>query len=118
MTHDTTYGTGPLARPRTSRPIAPRGDARTMIGRAPWRSKMVLNGQDAIAIMTSMTVGPAMTMGRAMASSPAMADPVTAGSQNVAPQPMSWVTDRARSEEHTSELQSLMRISYAVFCLK
>src|SRR3546814_1881055 len=25
---------------------------------------------------------------------------------------------RARSEEHTSELQSLMRISYAVFCLK
>src|SRR3546814_2293068 len=25
---------------------------------------------------------------------------------------------RTRSEEHTSELQSLMRISYAVFCLK
>src|SRR3546814_9462895 len=28
------------------------------------------------------------------------------------------VTLRLRSEEHTSELQSLMRISYAVFCLK
>src|SRR3546814_5511479 len=28
------------------------------------------------------------------------------------------VTTVARSEEHTSELQSLMRISYAVFCLK
>src|SRR3546814_1061406 len=28
------------------------------------------------------------------------------------------LTPRARSEEHTSELQSLMRISYAVFCLK
>src|SRR3546814_1393878 len=27
-------------------------------------------------------------------------------------------TFSARSEEHTSELQSLMRISYAVFCLK
>src|SRR3546814_3091340 len=27
------------------------------------------------------------------------------------------VIDMARSEEHTSELQSLMRISYAVFCL-
>src|SRR3546814_7960699 len=27
-------------------------------------------------------------------------------------------TPRIRSEEHTSELQSLMRISYAVFCLK
>src|SRR3546814_5732096 len=26
--------------------------------------------------------------------------------------------DACRSEEHTSELQSLMRISYAVFCLK
>src|SRR3546814_9487700 len=26
--------------------------------------------------------------------------------------------EKARSEEHTSELQSLMRISYAVFCLK
>src|SRR3546814_7662206 len=38
----------------------------------------------------------------------------------------SWLEGRAfeallsdgRSEEHTSELQSLMRISYAVFCLK
>src|SRR3546814_4959193 len=33
-----------------------------------------------------------------------------------------WLTDLSlvaiRSEEHTSELQSLMRISYAVFCLK
>src|SRR3546814_8766416 len=26
--------------------------------------------------------------------------------------------DSSRSEEHTSELQSLMRLSYAVFCLK
>src|SRR3546814_9367922 len=34
--------------------------------------------------------------------------------------PTSAVRDTvaARSEEHTSELQSLMRISYAVFCLK
>src|SRR3546814_7941859 len=28
------------------------------------------------------------------------------------------IYSRLRSEEHTSELQSLMRISYAVFCLK
>src|SRR3546814_5757022 len=28
------------------------------------------------------------------------------------------LNSRPRSEEHTSELQSLMRISYAVFCLK
>src|SRR3546814_5111111 len=29
-----------------------------------------------------------------------------------------WEAKMFRSEEHTSELQSLMRISYAVFCLK
>src|SRR3546814_6035806 len=37
------------------------------------------------------------------------------------PRGASWVgrsSMRPRSEEHTSELQSLMRISYAVFCLK
>src|SRR3546814_395807 len=32
--------------------------------------------------------------------------------------PTSRASRRPRSEEHTSELQSLMRISYAVFCLK
>src|SRR3546814_6265040 len=31
---------------------------------------------------------------------------------------MHHLVDQMRSEEHTSELQSLMRISYAVFCLK
>src|SRR3546814_1834136 len=31
---------------------------------------------------------------------------------------LGWITKGSRSEEHTSELQSLMRISYAVFCLK
>src|SRR3546814_6724630 len=31
---------------------------------------------------------------------------------------VSGCTPPSRSEEHTSELQSLMRISYAVFCLK
>src|SRR3546814_10886773 len=40
----------------------------------------------------------------------------------VAPTPaVAWIAARdgiARSEEHTSELQSLMRISYAVLCLK
>src|SRR3546814_2079895 len=29
-----------------------------------------------------------------------------------------WMDSQGRSEEHTSELQSLMRISYAVSCLK
>src|SRR3546814_9810410 len=34
------------------------------------------------------------------------------------PSALVWVRDDARSEEHTSELQSLMRISYAVSWLK
>src|SRR3546814_1766403 len=34
------------------------------------------------------------------------------------PEGGSNLTTGTRSEEHTSELQSLMRISYAVFCLK
>src|SRR3546814_5764556 len=34
------------------------------------------------------------------------------------PRPNLQVSVFSRSEEHTSELQSLMRISYAVFCLK
>src|SRR3546814_9396369 len=44
---------------------------------------------------------------------------------NIAPQQLQThvyvegsLTPSVRSEEHTSELQSLMRISYAVFCLK
>src|SRR3546814_5269859 len=36
---------------------------------------------------------------------------------NNRPQPLPLIVP-GRSEEHTSELQSLMRISYAVFCLK
>src|SRR3546814_4611794 len=36
--------------------------------------------------------------------------------RHMGPEPLS--PDFTRSEEHTSELQSLMRISYAVFCLK
>src|SRR3546814_9909387 len=42
------------------------------------------------------------------------AQPVSPASQSRVP-PALFVV---RSEEHTSELQSLMRISYAVFCLK
>src|SRR3546814_5949601 len=41
--------------------------------------------------------------------------PVSAASGKLAVSPVMCL---GRSEEHTSELQSLMRISYAVFCLK
>src|SRR3546814_4370154 len=40
------------------------------------------------------------------------------GGAAVAGAPVNGLTQSIRSEEHTSELQSLMRISYAVFCLK
>src|SRR3546814_10069361 len=40
------------------------------------------------------------------------------GSRAALPFDIDGVVYKVRSEEHTSELQSLMRISYAVFCLK
>src|SRR3546814_4897146 len=61
-------------------------------------------GQTTISITAGSVahlVGPSLSGSLATASMSAI-DPRTA----------------ARSEEHTSELQSLMRISYAVFCLK
>src|SRR3546814_9747300 len=48
-------------------------------------------------------LNPAMTLGRQLMEVPLC-------HENIG--------EKARSEEHTSELQSLMRISYAVFCLK
>src|SRR3546814_5003903 len=36
----------------------------------------------------------------------------------IEPRPAQQAPEEGRSEEHTSELQALMRISYAVFCLE
>src|SRR3546814_5201701 len=52
----------------------------------------------AVGLSTALTIGTGSEPGRTVA----VPSPCSAG----------------RSEEHTSELQSLMRISYAVFCLK
>src|SRR3546814_6363323 len=46
------------------------------------------------------------------------AGPTRAGCQHCARCMTGCPFNAKRSEEHTSELQSLMRISYAVFCLK
>src|SRR3546814_2168069 len=64
---------------------------------------------------------PASSVGRMIGS--ADDDFVAAGAAFFAaaallPAPALPTAFRRRSEEHTSELQSLMRISYAVFCLK
>src|SRR3546814_5806062 len=44
--------------------------------------------------------------------------PQPASPKRAEPKRLAKPTAKKRSEEHTSELQSLMRISYAVFCLK
>src|SRR3546814_7437065 len=54
----------------------------------------------AVPIGCATAIAPGTHVGRIAASAIPIASPI------------------ARSEEHTSELQSLMRISYAVFCLK
>src|SRR3546814_973669 len=43
---------------------------------------------------------------------------LTCGCQRAAGGRLAGLITQSRSEEHTSELQSLMRISYAVLCLK
>src|SRR3546814_12846768 len=73
-----------------------------------------LSLHDALPIFPTLCIfclGPALKMSD---TPPEMVRPC--GSRRCAP--ASNVVSGARSEEHTSELQSLMRISYAVFCLK
>src|SRR3546814_8656447 len=74
------------------------------------------------------TLFPYTTLFRSTGRAPGLAvvlvgdDPASAvyvGSKGKATAaPAQPVSNTGRSEEHTSELQSLMRISYAVFCLK
>src|SRR3546814_6384066 len=48
----------------------------------------------------------------------AVSEPMIAAAVNITPSPLSRAFLATSSEEHTSELKSIMRISYAVFCLK
>src|SRR3546814_3909558 len=61
--------------------------------------------------VTEPTVGQARAAGAALGEMHRAAEGFTGERRNALDLP-------GRSEEHTSELQSLMRISYAVFCLK
>src|SRR3546814_8182924 len=60
-------------------------------------------------------IGPGAAGFQRLAAQPAAQE---AGHEGVARAKHVVDLDWKRSEEHTSELQSLMRISYAVFCLK
>src|SRR3546814_8750766 len=68
--------------------------------------------------------GNLLLLRRRVESSPRKAEPCPTRKKPNAPHPNASAKHakkascRVRSEEHTSELQSLMRISYAVFCLK
>src|SRR3546814_2022794 len=75
---------------------------RTKVSEPTKGSVMILNARPA--------AGASSLDGRLRTSSDSGFTPFTSGT--------SVGDGRKRSEEHTSELQSLMRISYAVFCLK
>src|SRR3546814_3720427 len=70
-------------------------------------------------LFRSWIVGPiAAAMLPGTAPSAAIAATVFSRTLPYAPRHPACAAPITRSEEHTSELQSLMRISYAVFCLK
>src|SRR3546814_10038832 len=100
-----------------------------------------IRGRDGQSLRDKWNAGPRTLLGLAMAGFPNLFIVTGPGSPSVLSnmviaieQHVEWISDciawmdaegatrieaRAeRSEEHTSELQSLMRISYAVFCLK
>src|SRR3546814_3890561 len=83
-------------------------------------------GADPLAIVGATLVNPdappvadavvVVRDGRIVAAGPRDGVDIPAGARRV-DAAGKWLVP-GRSEEHTSELQSLMRISYAVFCLK
>src|SRR3546814_2873880 len=94
---------GPRHRPFVNAAVRPR---HWLVGRS-----------EPIERLPSMKLTSART-GLFLAISALLA-PASALAQQAQAEPQAPATEQAaRSEEHTSELQSLMRISYAVFCLK
>src|SRR3546814_1594533 len=90
----------------------------TLFRSVPPRGQLELDvRQSQIAIKRQIGALDAVRFGRS--ARPDLRDIITGKRAPEAPSPPSDVTFfQSRSEEHTSELQSLMRISYAVFCLK
>src|SRR3546814_10240460 len=81
--------------------------------------QILVNGTFTFALMVGLSVGDT-TLGTLVANlgydKVVMPKPVFIGDTLRAETEVTEL--KPRSEEHTSELQSLMRISYAVFCLK
>src|SRR3546814_8220300 len=76
----------------------------------------------ALSCVGFLASAPAMAADDAGAGADRTADSIFVNGQYqqepIAPKATAPLLDTPRSEEHTSELQSLMRISYAVFCLQ
>src|SRR3546814_4663936 len=70
------------------------------------------------ALFVAATVMSASAPGRAVVDAGHKASAIDSGLPKVWRRADTTFVGASRSEEHTSELQSLMRISYAVFCLK
>src|SRR3546814_1047938 len=68
----------------------------------------ILHGEAWLPALSSVATRPGSTAAASSSRSSGKAPSCSAGE----------LVNSHRSEEHTSELQSLMRISYAVFCLK
>src|SRR3546814_1664857 len=80
---------------------------------AAWKAK---DAADKAGWNEARTVGSAVASDAFFPFADGLLAAVEAGATAVI-QPGGSIRDNERSEEHTSELQSLMRISYAVFCL-
>src|SRR3546814_4069228 len=90
--------------------VARRGIGQTPVGQTPAGQTPVDRALDPLGLRRDIAV---------IVGSFAEALALARGSDLIASVPeRSTQVLRDRSEEHTSELQSLMRISYAVFCLK
>src|SRR3546814_2614997 len=104
-----------------------RGDAAAALAKAPRRLKgrMAVGGQEHFYLesLIALAIPGEDDEVRVISSTqhPSEIQTLVAGALGVPANAVTTEVRRmggARSEEHTSELQSLMRISYAVFCLK
>src|SRR3546814_8082877 len=90
------------------------GPAAAAIIRSPSMVPMTSAGKDLDRMISGVEVGETSNWSKVPSSrSRAIDSEVMSSALKNARMP-----ERPRSEEHTSELQSLMRLSYAVFCLK
>src|SRR3546814_5541770 len=85
-----------------------------------WRSTVIIVASIPLAILGAIIglAATGQTLNVMTLSGLALAIGILVDDATVTIENINWHLENGRSEEHTSELQSLMRISYAVFCLK